>query len=322
MTGATAQRAPTRTAGSSSPVSLATIRKGTRHAPDRILLVGTEGIGKSTFAADAPAPIFICAEDGINHLDVASFPEARTLAEVMGALDVLRTEAHEYKTLVVDTVDWLEALIWSDLCQRSGWDSIESPGYGKGYAVALDEWRKLIRALDTLRNEKGMEIILVAHAAIKPFSNPAGTDYSRYECKLHRGAAALLREWTDTNLFAVHEDFVKTKTTKDATGKGISTGRRVLKTQRCAAWDAKNRAGLPPELPLSYADYAAAREAGQTASPATLEAEALTLLDELGGTDERKAAGAARIKTAGGNATALAKLVDLLRTQVSQKEGN
>lgn len=296
-------------------MTLTSIHKGPRKVPDRVLLVGTEGVGKSSWAADAPDPVFIAAEDGLHHLNVASFPEPRSFADVLAACDTLTAEEHGYQTVVLDTLDWIEPLIWAECCAEKGWESIETPGYGKGFTYAMDKWRKLRDRLDVLRARKKMEVILLAHAAIKPFSNPAGPDYNRYECKLQKSAAALVREWCDTNLFAIHEEFVA-----DAKGvtkaKAVSTGRRVLKTVRTAAWDAKNRYGLPEELPLSYSDYVAAREAGRPAPASAFRAEAETLLPMLGEDVRTKATKA--IKDAGEDVTVLARIVDRLRTLASE----
>ena len=74
-------------------MKLDAVRRGVRPAPDRILVVGTEGVGKSTFASEAPAPIFIAAEDGIRHLAVASFPEPTSFADVMDAEPISFDEA-------------------------------------------------------------------------------------------------------------------------------------------------------------------------------------------------------------------------------------
>lgn len=312
--------APARQAASPpSPrrMTLASVRTGARPAPRRTQLAGVEGVGKSTFAADAPAPIFIAAEDGIRHLNVASFPEPQTFGDVMDAVRSLAEEDHPYKTLAIDTVDWIEPLIWSHLCAQHGWELIETPGYGKGYNVALDEWRKLLAALDKLRTAKGMEIILLAHVTIKTFSNPAGQDFSRYESKLNRSASALIREWTDANLFATFEEFTK----KDgAKVKGYSTGRRVIYTQRTAAWDAKNRFGLPDELPLSYEEFDAACRSAAPAAPEALLAEAQRLLTELAPAEDKRAQITTTIEQAGTDATRLAKIVDRLRTLVAEKE--
>ena len=311
-------------AGSSPPSSgrmkLDAVRRGVRPAADRVLLVGTEGVGKSTFAADAPSPIFLAAEDGIRHLDVASFPEPTSFADVMDAIRTLQTEPHEFQTLVIDTIDWVEPLVFEAVCQQNGWTTIEDPGYGKGFTVALVEWRKLLAALDRLRTERGMEIILLAHATIRTFSNPAGSNFDRYEMKLQRSAAALVKEWTDANLFAIHEDFIQDP--KERKSKVISTGRRVMHTERTSAWDAKNRHALPPELPLAYAEYAAARAAGQPGDPVALRREADDLVARLQLDD----ATLAKTRTwldgqAAQGATALAKAVDRLRSKVAAKGG-
>ena len=293
-------------------MTLDSVRTGVRPAADRILLVGVEGIGKSTFAASAPSPVFIAAEDGVRHLDVASFPEPRTWEEVIDALRTLARERHDYRTVVIDTVDWVEPLNHAHLCERNGWASIDSPGYGKGYQAATTLFRTMLSALDHLRTARGMEVVLLAHSAIKTFANPAGDDYSRYEMKLNRGASAVIREWVDCHLFAIHEEFVT-----DGEGmkkaKAVSTGRRVIHTTRTAAWDAKNRHGLPPTLPLSYEDYAAARAAGRPADPAALLAEIRALLEHVD--ESERGPIAAAVAEHRDDAAWLARAADRLRTK-------
>lgn len=309
-------------AAPASRMTLESIRRDVEPKPDRILLVGTEGVGKTTFAADAPNPIFICAEDGIPPVlgEVARFPTPESLTDVLEAVRVLIREEHEFGAFVIDTIDWLEPVIWQELCARNGWTDIEAPGYGKGYVAAAEEWRKLLSALDVLRRRKGMEIILLAHAAIRTFSNPAGGDYSRYECKLNKNAAALVKEWADVNLFAIHEEFVQVKNGRE-TRKGISTGRRVIHTERTAAWDAKNRYALPPELPLNYADYAEARAACQPADPTVLWQEGQELISELDLNEETMSQTREWLDTAREKgAASLARAVDRLRSKVAEKE--
>ena len=311
-------------AGSPTPTSgrmkLDAVRRGIRPAPDRVLLVGVEGIGKSTWGGDAPAPIFLAAEDGIRHLDVASFPEPTSFSDVLDAVRVLTTDEHAFETLVVDTIDWIEPLIHEAVCQANGWTTIEDPGYGKGFNVALVAWRKLLAALDHLRAERGMEVVLLAHATIRTFSNPAGSNFDRYEMKLQRSAAALVKEWTDANLFAIHEDFIQDP--KERKSKAFSTGRRVLHTERTSAWDAKNRHGLPAELPLSYAEYASARTAGQPADPKVLRQEAEQLVGQLELDEPTLAKTRAWIEAqTKQGVTALAKAVDRLRSKVAEQGG-
>ena len=144
-------------------VSLADVQSGTRAAPPRILVYGIEGVGKSTFASKFPNPIFIQTEDGLDNIDCAKFPVARKFEDVIGALDALIREKHEYSTVVIDSLDWLEALIWKMLCDRDGAESIEQVGggYAKGYVQALTHWRRVIEKLQTLRLDKGCAIVLM-----------------------------------------------------------------------------------------------------------------------------------------------------------------
>ena len=123
------------------------IHKGKRATPPRILLYGTEGIGKSTFAAQAPSPIFIPTEDGLGEIDCASFPLAKKYTDVEAYLSALAIEQHEYQTVIVDSCDWLEQLIWDDLCHTSHASSIEKcdGGYGRGYVAAIGYWRQIAR---------------------------------------------------------------------------------------------------------------------------------------------------------------------------------
>ena len=162
---------------------------------------------------------------------------------------------HEYKTFVLDTLDWLEPLCWQHVCKSKNKKAIEDFGYGKGYAYALDEWRRFVAGCDALSERKGMNIILLAHCHIRSWNNPAGDNFDRYELKLHAKSSALVTEWADELLFCNYETF-----TRDADGKakGVSNGARVVHTVRNAVWDAKNRHGLPERLPLSWEDYAAA----------------------------------------------------------------
>ena len=242
-----------------SKMTLANVKRGKALSAWRMLVYGVEGIGKTTLAAGTPSPIFLGAEDGTGHLDVVRFPSPESWTDVRAAVQTLLTEQHEYKTLVLDTVDWVEPLIWAHICKRDGEANVESYGYGKGYQVALDEWRLLLAQLERLRGV-GVNVMLLAHTHIKAFKNPEGEDFDRYELKLNLKAGGLLKEWADAVLFANHETFAKTSE-KTKKVKGISTGARWLYTQRCAAFDAKNRFGFPELLPLSWPDVEGAMTA-------------------------------------------------------------
>lgn len=171
-----------KTAPAAAPrrLTLGSIATSRRTVPERTLLIGTEKIGKSTFGASSPSPIFIAAEEGINHLDVKAFPEPQTAQDIFDAVAELEEQKHSFLTLVVDTVDWAEKFFIGELCWRNGWENINSPGWGDGQAALVEVWRTFLAALDRLRRTRGMEIILLAHAQVKTFQNPTGPDYSRY----------------------------------------------------------------------------------------------------------------------------------------------
>lgn len=216
----------------------------------RVVLYGTSGIGKTTFAANCPSPVFICVEDGLGSLAVDHFPLVETLDEVMSYLKQLQTEQHEYWTVVIDSLDWLERLIWQQVARDNNKSSIEEIGYAKGYIFALEYWSKFLAALNGLR-ERGMMPFLISHALIKRFNSPTSDPYDRYQLKLHEKAEALVREWADLVLFATYKVTVKpADTAKKAQARGVGGTERIMYTTERPAFVAKNRYGLPEEMPF------------------------------------------------------------------------
>jgi len=273
---------PSKASNPPGKMNLERIIKGCLVQPLRLIVYGPPGIGKSTFAAGSPNPIFLGAEKGTAQLDVTRFPQPETWQDILEAMQVLETEAHDYKTIVLDTLDWIEPLIHQAVLieENKGKDSaravsdIDSMGYGRGYNLALTQWRKFISCLERLSDARSMNILMLAHSQIRSFKNPEGEDYDRYEMKLHHKAGGLLQEWADEVLFANYET-----ATHERKGRvrGISSGARVIHTTRTAAYDAKNRHDLPDELPLSWADYAASAIQG---APADRE-DILEAINEL-----------------------------------------
>jgi len=241
-------------------ISLASLKSTAVGAPPRILLHGVAGIGKTTFASQADRAVVVQTEDGLGSIKVPHFPLAKSFDAVMEALAALYSEAHEHKTVVVDSVDWLEPLVWERACRDNGWGSIEEPGYGKGYVAALDLWRQYLEGLNALRDQRGMTVIQLAHTDIKRFDSPEHEPYDRYVIKLHSRAAALLQEHSDVVLFANY----RISTVKSDIGfnkkitRALGSGERVLYTAERPAFLAKNRYGLPDMLPLDWQAFAAA----------------------------------------------------------------
>jgi hypothetical protein len=253
MTRPAANGRPQAAAQQPSRMTLGAITRGRVQAPLRVLCYGVEGVGKSTLGADSPTPVFLGAEDGTAHLDVSRLPQPETWRDVLDAVALLTRETHDFKTLVIDSLDWVEPLIHRFVCDEAKVKSMEDVSYGKLYVAALEQWRLLINALDRLRTAKRMHVVMVAHALVKGFKNPEGPDYERYQLKIHDKAAALLREWVDELLFARFETF-SLKGKGEMRAKGVSTGARVVQTTRAAAYDAKTRHGLRDGMPLSWAE--------------------------------------------------------------------
>lgn len=237
---------------------LAQVSTGRKPAPRRVLLYGTQGIGKSSFGASTPSSIFIPTEDGLAEIDCARVPLAQSYGDIIQALEALYTEEHSYRTVVIDSLDWLERMVWAKVCQERSVGNIEDIGYGKGYHFALTPWRDFLAGLDAIRNVRSMHIVLIAHAKIERFENPETDSYDRYSPRIHKLAAALIQEWCDEVLFATYK--VYTKQTDEGfnrkKAKGIGTGERIMYTTERPSHIAKNRLNLPDELPLDWHAYA------------------------------------------------------------------
>lgn len=248
---------------------LAEVKKGKIQQPILTLIYGPDGVGKSTFGADAPNPIFVGTEKGTANLDVARYPSVNTFKDVMFAIEDLTKNPHSFQTLVIDSLDWLEPLVWEQVCFDHNLKSVEDLGYGKGYVYAQKLWDDMIKGLSAIRESRKMNIVLIAHAHIKLTKDPqVQAEYDRYELKLNKTAASRWREFVDSVLFANYE--VHTKSDKQGKTKAFGDGARYLFTERRPGFDAKNRFGLPFQLPLSWADFAAACDTGPTNDPKVL----------------------------------------------------
>lgn len=302
-----------------SRMALTGITKGREQKPHRIVAYAPEGIGKSTFAAGAPDPIFLDAESGTSHLDVARFPKPETWSDVLEAVTTLRTEEHGYRTLVIDTLDAIEPLLWAHICAETGVRSIEEVGggYGKGYVAAVDGWRRLLASLEHLQRSKSMHVVLLAHSQVKAFRSPDAEDWERYTLRLHEKSAGIIKEWADDVLFC-NLEVVTARDAKTKRVRGISTGARLIHTVRSAAYDAKSRSGLPESLPLSWSEFEASIEAGAPA-PATDMASAIaenaqSLREDL----KKKALDA--LKRAGKDAKKLEQLHNWVTAKLAEEE--
>lgn len=243
------------------------VTSGIQTAPVKTVLYGPEGIGKSTFASHFPSPVFIDTEGGTKRLNVARLPQPTSWAMLLDEVAEVRKGNVPCSTLVIDTADWAERLCIQAVCARAKVNGIEDFGYGKGYTYVKEEFSKLLDALEEVLNA-GHNVVVLAHAAITKFEQPdAVGNYDRWGMKTSKQVAPLLREWCDMLLFANYKTVVEKAGSSPNAKNKASGGRRVMYTTHHPCWDAKNRFGLPDEMPFDYAGIAACIH-GTTSAPA------------------------------------------------------
>lgn len=235
---------------------LNSIKKGGSDRAPVMVIHGTPGTGKTTFAACAPKPIFIRTEDGLGSMEVDTFPEAETIGQVMEALASLYEDGHGYTEVVIDSLSALEPLIWNQVAADQGVKSIEDIGFGKGYIYAMDYWRDLVAACRGL-SKIGIAPILIAHSDIVKFDAPDTDAWDRYQIKLHKRAFQHLYEQADIIGFAHEPVYVKKESTKDSKGKAKAAGGRQLRLIESPAVIAKNRYSMPETVSLDWDEFAA-----------------------------------------------------------------
>lgn len=232
-------------------ISLASLRRKERPKPPIVAIFGPGGCGKTTMAAGAEAPVFASIEDGIGTLDVPHWP-ITAFGDLMQAVGVLYSEEHDRRTFVVDSLDWLEPLVWAEACRKNGWSSIEDPGYGRGYVAALAYWREIIDGLRALRDDKGMTVVLIAHHTVKRFDDPANEPYDRYLLKMHERASNLVIEAADVVAFMNYRVSLAKADVgfNKKVARGVGGGQRVLYLEERPGFIAKNRYGMPASIDL------------------------------------------------------------------------
>lgn len=217
----------------------------------RMVIYSEHKIGKSTFASETPGAVFIPTEDGLDQLTVQSFPLCETFDAVIKCFEHLRNNDLPYKTVVIDSLDWLERLIWEDICREKGWEQLGDGPYGAGYKIALNRWQEVINHLTYLNNQKKMMVVLLAHAKITKFEDPERDNYDRYELDLHEKASRKICEFVDIIGFMGEKVVVvESKEGFVKTSKGKGTGERVLNLNKKAAFEAGNRYGLPDQIKI------------------------------------------------------------------------
>lgn len=295
---------------------LSGVTRGKVRLPHLVIAYGPDGTGKSTLASEAPRPIFLGTEKGTSNLDVARFPSPKSFKEVLQAIDELIREKHDFESLAVDSLDWLEPLVWEQVCLDHNASTIEEvlSGFGKGYVLANKYWLSMMGKLSKLREERKMNVILIAHSQVKLAKDPQNqTEYDRYQLKLNDKAAALWREYVDSVLFVNFETF--TRTDKSGKTKAFGDGKRNIHTVRQPGFDAKSRFSIPAEIELpaggSWSAYADAVEASAPSAEPLIQ-NIRELASQLDG--DVKAKALAKLEEAGTNTLQLEQIQNRLRT--------
>ena len=234
------------------------ITKGKRARAQKVVIYGTEGIGKSSLASQFPEPLFIDTEGSTDNMDVARLDKPTSWIMLNNQIAFIKANPTVCKTLVIDTIDWAESLCVDNLCAMHGKKGIEDFGYGNGYVYAKEEMGRFLNKLQDLI-EIGINVVLTAHAQIRKFELPDEMgSYDKYELKLGKKTssqtAPLVKEWADLLLFCNYKTYLVSQ--EKSTKKKAQGNQRVMYTEHNPAWDAKNRHGLPSELPLDYASIA------------------------------------------------------------------
>lgn len=299
--------------------SEADIVSGRQNLPRRIFAFGGEKVGKTSFASAAPDPVFIPLDQGSPHLNIDRLPRPETWDELLEVVSLPERWGRPWKTLVLDPINWAEEMAWARLLHGpdarpsdATRDEIEKHGGGfqKGYDAAVSVWRTLQSALER-QWQRGMNIVILAHAKKSNFKDPSGVQYERWEPALHDKASGLFKQWCDDILFLRHEVIAKPEKGKTV---AVETGERVIHTTWSKAWDAGNRADLPAEIPMSWGDYWEGVEAYRGRVDA-LKKEISELTKQIGDADVTKRANAA-VTDAKDNGEKLANIASRLRARL------
>ena len=226
-----------------------TINSGKQTRAIKTVIYGTEGVGKSTLASQFPSPLFIDVEGGTDQMDVRRIETPKTWTDLVAIVNEVAKNPGICETLILDTADWAESMCVSHILKKYNQKSIESFGYGKGYTMLGEEWMNLMGAFDAVK-DAGMHVTIIAHAKQRKIELPdqAGA-FDHWEMKVSKQVAPLLKEWADILLFLNYKTFVVTTESNSHKAQG---GKRVMFTSHNPVYDAKNRHGLPDELPLSF----------------------------------------------------------------------
>lgn len=299
------------------------VTKGKTPKPPRILVYGTGGVGKTTFGADAPNAIIIGPENGSEEMEnVARGPTIATIPELISALKELHKLPHEFKTLVLDSADWLESIIHDTVAreQKGATIDLAAGGFGKGYAFATNKWREILSYLTLLREERGMIIIIIAHEKTSNVTDPNTFEsYQHFDLKLHQKAADLLKEWCDAVLYVTKDVLVSNKNGKVKAFSGSDDN--VCYTRAAPGWAAKNRYGLPPKFPFWWKNFEEELSKARNDDATAIRGDIESLIPEIEDEDTREKV-IASLAEAGNNVAVLRRYYQRVKELTKKDELN
>lgn len=233
-------------------LSLSSLVRKRSEKPPRIVIYGVPGVGKTSLAAEFPSPIFLQTEEGSGNLELTTFTDEpfTTFEQFEQAIELLYSGEHDFKTVVVDSISWLEPIIWAETCKRNKWSSIEDPGFGRGYIEADATWRRFLTGMNALRDHRGMTLLYLAHEEIKTFSDPERDSYDRYRLRVNRRGADMIVEHADAVGFMNYVTMIRNEKSgfNKETAKGTGSGQRAIYWSERPAFTAKNRFDMPDQI--------------------------------------------------------------------------
>lgn len=225
------------------------VKTGPVNRPQRGIIYGVEGVGKTWLATQFPQPIIVDTEAGSHRYDCSRITVGND-HELETALELLLHEKNDYRTVIFDTVDWVERYLIDKICRANKVTGIEDFGYGKGWTYVREAFGQFLMQLDGFIRA-GRHAILVGHAQVKRIQLPGlGDAFDRYELKLDKRNADTATEWADFEVF-INWD-IRTAKTKDGNIRAVGGRERLIYVVHAASHDAKNRLGLTEPLKCEY----------------------------------------------------------------------
>jgi hypothetical protein len=235
-------------------ISIGSLRTVDNDKPPIGLIYGTKGVGKTALAASFPGSVYLRVGDGETLPSGIKLPgwDINSYADLVDALGALASEEHEFQTAILDSTTALEVIAAQETCARNKWNTLEDPGYGKGFVANASTWLEIFDGLSTIRNQRGMAILLIGHCEIFRFESPISDPYSKYQVDLHKSVRPIVEANTDMILFVNHR--VSLKKADAGFGKvsvhGEGSGQRIIYTEERPGFIAKNRFDMDAEIPF------------------------------------------------------------------------